>query len=124
MVRATVRYCAGHGQISVDTTALFMGLQRTPSFPSRTTQYNGGVNRRFQIVISQPRPAGLGGSPPLGVWARFKLLFAGLAIVAVVVGVLIAALILGYIIAAIFCVVVLVVIAGLMIRSVFRRAGR
>lgn len=81
------------------------------------------MNRRFQIVISQPGPRGLGGALPLGIWARFKLLFAGIAMVVVVVGVLIAALILGYIFAAIFCVVILVAIAGLMIRSVFRRAG-
>jgi len=80
------------------------------------------VNRRFQIVISQPAPHGLGGAPPLGVWTRFKLLFVGIAMTVAVLGVLIAALILGYIIAAVFCVVILIATAGLLIRSAFRRA--
>jgi hypothetical protein len=80
------------------------------------------MDRRFQIVISRPAAHGLDGAP-LGVWARFKLLFAGIATAVVVVGVLIAALILGYIVAALFCAVMLIAIVGLMIRSAFRRAS-
>jgi VIT1/CCC1 family predicted Fe2+/Mn2+ transporter len=85
------------------------------------TQYNDRVTRRFQIILSQPASRRLDGAP-LGFWARFKLLFAGIATIVSVVVVLVAAFILGYILAAILCVVVLIAIVALMIKAELRRA--
>ena len=79
------------------------------------------MNRRFQIVISQPSGSEAGNAAPSTRFGRFKTVMVGLALVTVALAVLIAALILGYIIAAGASIVVIVVIAVLFVKSLFRR---
>jgi len=74
------------------------------------------VQRRFQIVLStQPGP----NQPPLSVWQRFKLLFAGLAILIVAVAVLVVALIFGSILAAVLWVCLVLVIAAVILKAMW-----
>jgi len=80
---------------------------------------------RFQIVLSNrfgPDQPPL----PLSLWRRFRLFFAGLAIVTVAVAVLLLALILGSILAAVLWVCLVLVIAAVILKATWHglRRGR
>jgi hypothetical protein len=79
------------------------------------------MKRRFQIVVQRPGPRELHGEP-LSVWTRFRMMFAGLATVIVLLGVLVASFILGSVIAAVFCILILIAIAIFMIKAALRRS--
>jgi len=77
------------------------------------------VKGRFQIVLSSR--SGAGQPPvPLSLWSRFRLLFAGLAIVTIAVAVLLLALFLGSILAAVLWVCLVLVIAAVILKATWR----
>jgi hypothetical protein len=82
------------------------------------------VNRRVQIVISQPGSQQPGASPAQGPLSRLKLLLGGILFAALAIGILIVALILGSIIAAVLWISLVAVIVTLILRAAVRQAHK
>jgi biotin transporter BioY len=82
------------------------------------------MKSRFQIVISNREYSADRASAPLGFWARFKILFLGLALTVVVLAVLVAALLLGSVLAAVLWIVFVMAVAIAILRKTLTRLQR
>ena len=82
------------------------------------------VKNRFQIVISNRESSVGQPSVALGFWARFKILFLGLALTIAALAVLIAALLLGSVLAAVLWIVFVIAVAIAILKKTLSRIQR